>query len=72
VASTNLKTVQLFSIAVMYIGTYTTKEFLEWFEKHYIPETRLYCILVGIDPKHKTVLLLHNHCLQEYIPACQT
>jgi hypothetical protein len=56
----------------MHFCTQITKVFLEWFEKRYIPETRAHRILVGTDPKCKTVLLLDNRGLPEHIPACQT
>jgi hypothetical protein len=72
VASRNLKTAQLFLIAVMHIGTQTTKVFLQRFEKHFNHETRAHCKLVGPDPKYKTVLLFDNRYLPECIPACQT
>jgi hypothetical protein len=50
----------------MEVGTQTTKVFLEWFEKHLINETTAHCILVGLDPKYKTVLLFDNRYLPEY------
>jgi hypothetical protein len=41
----------------MHTGTQTIKVFLEWLEKHFIHETRAQSLLVGLDPKYKTVLL---------------
>jgi hypothetical protein len=72
VALRNLKTAQLFLIAVMHIGSQTTKVFLQRFENHFNHETRAQCKLVGPDSKHKTVLLFDNCYLPECIPACQT
>ena len=38
-----------------------TKLFFEWPENYFAPETRVHCILVGLDTKCKIVWLLDIH-----------